>query len=74
MCLQKEVMGLVGEERYFEGILQWVFFFFKSFGHAAHGIWDLNSPREDPTQVPQSLNHWTAREVPVVGLECPSER
>lgn len=26
VCLRKEVMGLVGEERYFEGILQWVFF------------------------------------------------
>ena len=33
------------------------------------GMWDLSSPTRDRTRTPcigrQSLNHWTAREVPI---------
>ena len=36
-------------------------------------MWDLNSPTRDQTHVPclerWFLNHWTAREVPQLGLE-----
>ena len=37
------------------------------------GMWDLNFPNRDGTQVPcigrWFLNHWTTREVPQLGLE-----
>ena len=42
--------------------------FFFSFMAAPQDMWDLSSPTRNQTQPPaveaQSLNHWTAREVP----------
>lgn len=39
------------------------------FFSAPHGVWDLSSPTTDQTHAPSleayTLNHWTAREVPV---------
>lgn len=49
--------GTVGEERYFEGILQWVFFFF-FFNLLAmlHVVYGILIPREGIRPKLQSLN------------------
>ena len=38
--------GTVGEERYFEGILQWVFFFFFNLLAMLHVVYGILIPRE----------------------------
>ena len=41
-----------------------LFFFFLFPLAISCGMWDLSSPTSDPGTGRQSLNHWTAREVP----------
>ena len=47
-----------------------VLLFCFAFVAATRGIWDLSSPKRDRTWAPcirsASLNHWTAREVPLL--------
>lgn len=48
--------GTVGEERYFEGILQWVFFFFFNLLAMLHVVYGILIPREGIRPKLQSLN------------------